>query len=62
MTDRLHRIAENDTPAAVDVPETIQGLMLWAIGRTHPLTTMIGAGLNLSSTQLDRAFRDASLL
>lgn len=33
MTDRLHTIAENDTPAAVNVPQTIQGLVLWAVGR-----------------------------
>jgi hypothetical protein len=33
MTDRLHQIAENDTPAAVTVPQTLQGLVLWAVGR-----------------------------
>lgn len=32
-TDTLHIIAQNDTPAAVDVPKTMSALVLWAIGR-----------------------------
>lgn len=33
MTDTLHKIAENDTPAAVQVPNSINGLIVWAVGR-----------------------------
>jgi len=29
----LHRIAQSDTPQMVDVPETLSGLLIWAIGR-----------------------------
>lgn len=32
-TDTLHQIAQNDTPAAVHVPPTTNGLIVWAIGR-----------------------------
>lgn len=33
MTDTLHQIAQNDTPAAVQVPPTLNGLIVWAVGR-----------------------------
>jgi hypothetical protein len=32
-TDTLHQIAQNDTPATVQVPSTINGLIIWAVGR-----------------------------
>ncbi len=32
-TSTLHRIAQSDTPQMVDVPETLSGLVIWAIGR-----------------------------
>lgn len=32
-TDTLHRIAQSDTPATVDVPQTWSGLAVWALGR-----------------------------
>lgn len=32
-TDTLHQIAQNDTPAAVQVPPTLNGLIVWAVGR-----------------------------
>lgn len=32
-TEILHEIAQNDTPAAVEVPHTLNGLIVWAIGR-----------------------------
>jgi hypothetical protein len=33
MTDRLHAIAQCDTPAAVDVPNNMNGLVMWMVGR-----------------------------
>lgn len=33
MTAKLHQLAQNDTPATVDVPPTWQGLIVWAVGR-----------------------------
>lgn len=33
MTDTLHKLAQNDTPAAVEVPSTWAGLIVWAAGR-----------------------------
>jgi hypothetical protein len=33
MTDHLHSIAQNDTPAAVEVPNNMQGLVMWMVGR-----------------------------
>lgn len=32
-TETLHSIAQNDTPAAVQVPPTLNGLIVWAVGR-----------------------------
>lgn len=32
-TDMLLGIAQNDTPAAVQVPPTLNGLIVWAVGR-----------------------------
>lgn len=29
----LHQIAENDTPAGVEVPSSLTGLVMWLIGR-----------------------------
>ena len=31
--DPLHQIANDDTPSAVNVPRTISGLIIWAVGR-----------------------------
>lgn len=33
MTDTLKEIADQDTPAAVNVPATPSGLAIWAMGR-----------------------------
>lgn len=33
MTDTLHKIAQGDTPEAVDVPHSLNGLIVWAVGR-----------------------------
>jgi hypothetical protein len=33
MTERLHQLAESDTPAAVTVPQSWQGIVFWAVGR-----------------------------
>lgn len=33
MTERLHSIAEHDTPSAVAVPNNVSGLIIWAAGR-----------------------------
>jgi len=33
MTDTLHAIAQNDTPAVVDVPQGWNGLVIWMVGR-----------------------------
>lgn len=32
-SETLHQIAQNDTPAAVQVPPTLNGLIVWAVGR-----------------------------
>lgn len=32
-TDTIHQIAQNDTPAAVEVPNSLAGLLVWAAGR-----------------------------
>lgn len=31
--DEIHSIATSDTPSAVDVPNTWQGLIVWAVAR-----------------------------
>ena len=31
--EALHAIAESDTPSKVQVPQTLTGLLVWAIGR-----------------------------
>lgn len=33
MTQIIHKLAQADTPATVDVPKTKYGLALWAVGR-----------------------------
>lgn len=33
MTERLHQIANADTPSAVEVPKGWNGLIMWAVGR-----------------------------
>lgn len=33
MTNTLHAIAQNDTPAVVDVPQGWNGLIMWMVGR-----------------------------
>jgi hypothetical protein len=32
-TNDLHEIAQSDTPADVEVPKTLNGLIIWAVGR-----------------------------
>jgi hypothetical protein len=29
----IHQLAQNDTPASVNVPPTINGVIVWAVGR-----------------------------
>jgi hypothetical protein len=31
--DELHQLAQNDTPAAVEVPKSFNGLVIWALAR-----------------------------
>ncbi len=58
MTDTLHQIAENDTPAAVQVPNSINGLIVWAVGR-------FGGGILLAvacAWALSRVYEDQRAL
>lgn len=32
-SDTIHQIRSNDTPAVVQVPPTLKGLIVWAVGR-----------------------------
>ena len=53
-TDILHTIAQNDTPAAVEVPKSLNGLIVWAVGR-------FGGGILLAGAcfwMLTRVYED----
>ncbi len=58
MTDTLHQIAENDTPAAVQVPRTLNGLVVWAVGR-------FGGGILMAAAcawALSKVYEDQKVL
>ena len=53
-TDTIHALAQADTPATVDVPQNMTGLLFWAIGR-------FGSGILLAMAcgwALSRVYED----
>jgi hypothetical protein len=53
-TEKLHNLAQSDTPAAVDVPKSWNGLLVWAVGR-------FGSGILLAAAcgwALARVYED----
>ena len=56
MTDTLHAFAQKDTPAVVNVPRDMAGLIFWAVGR-------FGSGILLAVAcgyALSRVYDDLS--
>ncbi len=60
-TAPLHQIAENDTPTAVQLPSSLHGLVVWAMGRTGggilpaaSYASSLSKGYKYQRTQTDR--------
>lgn len=64
--DELHDIAQSDTPSAIEVPKTWQGLIVWAVARFGVgilvaavfgyATTIVYADMRADRAELFRAY------
>ena len=59
----LHSLAQADTPATVEVPNTMSGLLFWAIGRFGSgIMLAVACGWALSRVYEDHAKQTAQLM
>lgn len=56
--DDLHSLAQSDTPAAVDIPNTPSGLIAWAIVRIGPALVLAVAFIGAVMWAVNKVYSD----